>query len=295
MKLTPENLTYLSHCSIAAAKLAGEVVAGYADKKLEVHNKVGGESLASQVVTEADLHSEAIIIKALQPTIGQYDLGVLTEENEDNGERLSKDYFWCIDPIDGTLSFIEGVPGYAISIALVSKAGEPIIGVVYDPLSKTIYSAVKGQGAFRNGKPWVLPPSSLLTENPLTLIVDRSLEAKPFYKKLLKQFESIAFKVSATDLRTMHKGGAVMNGCWVLENPPSCYFKFPKQQNGGGSSWDFAAIACLFRELGAIATDFFGQPLKLNSVESTFMNKHGVLFSTNQSLISEIRRLDIEP
>ena len=296
MKLTSENLAYLSQCAIAAAKRAGELIADYADKNVEVQTKEGGDTLASQVVTEVDLRSEAVIVEALQPTIEQFELGLLTEESVDDGARLVQDYFWCIDPIDGTLSFIEGVPGYAVSIALVSKTGEPKIGVIYDPLSKMLYSAVKGQGALRNGEPWTissLSPSSSLVGKPLTLLIDRSLEVQSFYPRLLEQFESIAQKISATGVKTLHKGGAVMNGCWVLENPPACYFKFPKPQDGGGSLWDFAAITCLFHELGVIATDFHGQPLELNNAESTFMNKRGVLFTTNQSLVEDIQGLDL--
>ena len=53
----------------------------------------------------------------------KYDFGILTEETPDNGSRLVKDYFWCVDPLDGTLPFTEGTPGYSVSIALVSKSG----------------------------------------------------------------------------------------------------------------------------------------------------------------------------
>jgi len=292
MKLTSENIDYLSHCAITAAELAGEMIAGYADKDFEVLTKEGGDSPASQVVTEVDLRSEKIIAKVLQPTLEEFELGLLTEESIDNRGRLIKDYFWCIDPIDGTLSFIEGVPGYAVSIALVSKSGEPLIGVVYDPLHKILYSAVKEQGALRNGQPWTLDPAISICGNPLTLAIDRSMESQSNYSNLLQQFELIARKNGANGLNFLRKGGAVMNGCWVLENPPGCYIKFPKHKDGGGSLWDFAAITCLFHELGAIATDFHGQALELNRAESTFMNHRGVLFITNQSFVADIQSLD---
>jgi fructose-1,6-bisphosphatase/inositol monophosphatase family enzyme len=160
--------------------------------------------------------------------------------------------------------------------------------VVYDPLSKVLYSAIKGQGALRNGEAWALPSNASLTGKPLTLVCDRGLQELPVYPRLLEQFETIAKRMGAVGLRRLHKGGAVMNGCWVLENPPACYFKFPKPQKGGGSLWDFAAIACLFHEMGAMATDFHGQPLDLNRADSTFMNHRGVIFTTDQALLSEI-------
>ncbi len=293
MHLSPNDLQYLSECAINAAKNAGELIAAYADKKVEVRIKEGGDNLASQVVTEADLRSEAMIVEALQPGCEKFELGLLTEERGDDGSRFNKDYFWCVDPIDGTLSFIEGVPGYAVSIALLSRAGEALLGVICDPLTKTLYSAVKGQGAMRNGEPWSLPAASSLAGRPLTLVCDRSLEEQPYYHQLLERFEAIAERTGASGLRTLHKGGAVMNGCWVLENPPGCYFKFPKPQKGGGSVWDFAAIACLFHEMGAVATDFYGQPLDLNRADSTFMNRNGVLFTTDQALVAEIEGLQV--
>ena len=294
MKLTSDNLAYLSLCAVTAAKQAGELIAGYADKNVEVLTKEGGDTLASQVVTEADLRSEEIIVEVLQPAIKKFDLGLLTEERADDASRLDKDYFWCIDPIDGTLSFIEGAPGYAVSIALVSKTGVAQIGVVFDPLSTTLNSAIKGQGALRNGEPWTLSSSSALVGKPLTLVIDRSLEAQPFYPGLLEQFESIARKMKATGLETLHKGGAVMNGCRVLENPPGCYFKFTNPQAGGGSLLDFAAITCLFDELGAIATHFDGEHLQLKKTESTFINKHNELNTTHPSLLAEIQGLDLK-
>lgn len=293
MKLTAENLNNLAQQAINAAEQAGDLIAGYADKNVEVQTKQGFDNLAGQVVTEVDLKSEKIIVEALQPTCKQFDLGLLTEERGDDGSRLQKDYFWCIDPIDGTLSFIEGVPGYSVSIALVSKTGEPLIGVVFDPLSKTLYSAVKGQGALRNGDSWSLSSATSFSGKPLTVVVDRSSETKPYYPSLLGQFKNIADRAGASGLKTRHKGGAVLSGCWVLENPPGFYFKFPKSRQGGGSLWDFAAIACLFHEMGAIATDFHGQPLQLNNPETTFMNQHGVLFCTDEALVEQIQGLTV--
>jgi fructose-1,6-bisphosphatase/inositol monophosphatase family enzyme len=188
------------------------------------------------------------------------------------------------------LSFIEHVPGYAVSIALVSRSGDPCIGVVYDPVTQTLYSAVRGKGALRNGEHWTLPPSSALESRPLTLICDRSLVEQPDYQQMLDRLESVAGKLGLSGLQTLHKGGAVMNGCWVLENRPACYFKFPKPQKGGGCLWDFAAITCLFQEMGAIATDYEGNMLELNRSDSTFMNHRGVMFATDPAIVVELRK-----
>lgn len=289
MKLSADDLLYLSDCAISATIEAGHLIASRAAGPQAVQHKEGGESLASQVLTEVDLLSEATIVKQLQPTCEQYGFALLTEETTDDKARLDSDYFWCVDPLDGTLSFIESVPGYAVSIALVSRSGIPLIGVVYDPLSQTLYSAVKGQGVLRNGEAWSLSSDSFLGGKPLTLVCDRSLVERSDYPQVIQHFEIIASKLGLQGVQTLHNGGAVMNACWVLENQPACYFKFPKPEEGGGSLWDVAATACLFHEMGAFASDYYGQPLELNRPESTFMNHRGVLFVTERGMANEIR------
>ncbi|OOZ38235.1 hypothetical protein BOW53_16175 [Solemya pervernicosa gill symbiont] len=286
MQLSADDLSYLSQCAIRAATEAGALIASRSTESVAVEHKAGGDTLASQVVTEVDLLSDAAIIKMLKPTCDRYQLAMLTEESIDDSARLKQDHFWCVDPLDGTLSFIESLPGYAVSIALVSRAGEPLIGVVYDPVTATLYSAVKGQGVERNGEPWCHVPSG---DTPLlTLISDRTLESRSDFPQLLQRIETMATQLGFSGVTTLHNGGAVMSACWGLEHGPGCYFKLPKTEPGGGSLWDFAATAALFNEMGAVASDFYGQPLELNRAESTFMNHRGVIFATEQRVATEL-------
>lgn len=296
MHLSADNLAYLAEIAGSAAEKAGALIADAAQQPVQVDTKPVGDSLASQVVTEVDRQSEQLILETLQPTLADFDLGLLSEECGDDGSRLQKDYFWCIDPIDGTLSFIDGEPGYAVSIGLLSKNAEALIGVVFDPSSQTLYSAVRGQGLSLNHQPWqplqdMASDMNAPAEKPLTLVIDRSLKQGTYYQRLLEQCEAIAAEIQADGLQVLSNGGAVINGCRVLEQAPACYFKLPKPQDGGGSLWDFAAITCLFAEAGGVATDFYGQPLKLNNPDTTFMNADGVLFATDEKLAEQISRL----
>lgn len=285
MKLNSQDLQVLSQAASNAAQKAGQLISNYTTKKLTVKNKTGGDSLASQVVTEVDLMAQEMILESLAEVTQNYDLGTLGEESPDNHERFEKDYFWCIDPMDGTLAFIKQQHGYAVSIGLVSKAGEPVIGVIYDPMTQTMYQAVKGQGAFRNGQKWTV---AIPTDAPLHLISDTSFQDHALFETSLEALETISKKLGYHGFQTRFQGGAALNACWVLEQAPACYFKYAKEEAGGGSLWDYAASACIYQEAQAWVSDMHGQPLDLNRADSTFMNHRGILYATDEKLAQEL-------
>jgi fructose-1,6-bisphosphatase/inositol monophosphatase family enzyme len=272
MKLTDANLQQLCETAIEAARIAGKHISETRPK--DIRQDKEGDNLASQMLTEVDGQSQEMILQTLQPTFGEFDIALLTEESPDDGSRLEKDYFWCIDPIDGTLPYIEGVPGYAVSIALVSREGLPHIGVIYDPIEHTLYHAVRGQGAFRNSRPWEIGDLG----SRLGIFTDRSV-AELSYCEVIKNESGATVKA---------QGGAVMNAMWCLENPPACYFKFPKDERGGGCFWDYAASACIYHELGAVCTDMRGQAMQLNNPDSIYMNRSGILYATDAATAKQI-------
>ena len=224
-QLSDNDLVLLSNCAVYAANQAGKIIAGYTKNKLSVQKKEGGESLASQVVTEVDHLCQEIILKTLIPTCRQFDIALLTEESDDDKMRLKKDFFWSIDPLDGTLPFIESTSGYAVSIALVSHSGTPLIGVIYNPVEKILYHSIKGSGVFRNKRPWVLSPPSFPEKQLFTIISDRSFVQQSNYTHIMEKLTTIATESGFAGIKTIQHGGAAMNACWVLENSPSCYFK----------------------------------------------------------------------
>ncbi len=284
MKLSNNDIQELCDLAISAANQAGAIISAYTNKELTVKSKIGGDSLASQVVTEVDQLSQDKVIEVLTPGIEKFDLGLLAEETEDDKSRLVKDYFWCIDPLDGTLPFIKSRAGYSVSIALVSKTGESIIGVIYDPLKNTLYHAFKNGGAFVNHHP--LEKNEI--SDVFTFINDESFKEHPQYNMTIEVMEKIASNLGYNKFRTIFLGGAAMNTMWVLEKNPACYFKIPRKTNGGGSLWDYAASACILDEAGAIASDMKGNVLDLNREESTHLNHQGVLYTNNQVLSDKI-------
>jgi fructose-1,6-bisphosphatase/inositol monophosphatase family enzyme len=281
------DLQSLAETAVAAARSAGRIISESSNQEIEVEHKDGGYTYASQVVTEVDRKAQDTILEILNPSCDEHDFALLTEESEDDHSRFEKEYFWCIDPLDGTLPFTRKETGYSVSIALVAKDGSPQIGVVYDPVYDILWQATKGYGVKKNNKAWQMKK----LKDELTFTYDRSFEKHSQRERVLDELESYA---RAKGLRKVHAtqyGGAVINACHALECAPGCHFKFAKPEQGGGSIWDYAATACLFEEAGAVVGDVYGDPLDLNRSDSTFMNHRGAIYATDQFLASKIKKI----
>ncbi len=102
----------------------------------------------SDFVTNSDLKTEKIIIEELKKARPNY--SIISEENGIEVNK-DKDNTWIIDPIDGTINFLHGIPHFAISIALRSK-DEIISGLIFDPIKNEMFFAEKNNGAFFNNQ-----------------------------------------------------------------------------------------------------------------------------------------------
>jgi fructose-1,6-bisphosphatase/inositol monophosphatase family enzyme len=265
----------LAGIAINAALSAGNIIQRYKDEDVEVEKKNAGSSRFSEVVTAVDKQCEAEILSQLRPSCEEYDLALLSEETEDDGSRFEKDFFWCIDPIDGTLAFINKEPGFSVSIALVANDGTPYIGVVFDPSSGVLYHAIKDRGAFKNRELWDVKRA----DDQLTYVTDRTLEETPRAGEIKELLDEYVQRFNLSGIREVSGGGAVLNAIRVLENGPACMMKFPKKETGGGCIWDYAATACIYQELNLRATNFDGGRLDLNRADGVFMNHKGVFYS----------------
>ncbi len=289
MRLKNSDLQLLHELACNTAMKAGDIISAARTRPIEVLYKQAGDTLASQVVTAIDRECDKLIRECLLPSCETYDFALLSEEEDDDQQRLYKEYFWCVDPLDGTLAFTQGKPGYAVSIALVARDATPLIGVVYDPVTQTVSSAVKGLGAFRNGGSWEL---SAPDSTQLTIPVDDGLHKRDDFSAILDALEQWVESSELIRLTQVRHAGAVMSAIWVAENPHGCYFKLPKPNTGGGSIWDFAATSCIYQELGLHVSDFKGRSLALNRKESTYMNLSGVILTSNPALVPVIQNLE---
>lgn len=288
MKLDKAQLIKLGKIADTGALNAGKLITSYLNKNIEVQVKEFGSTLAGSVVTEVDLLSQEVILQSLKESIHEFDLGLLAEEDQDSQSRHIKDYFWCIDPLDGTLPFTEKRKGFSVSIGLVSKEGVPHVASIYDPVSEILYSSLRGVGSFKNGQPVKIKDSN---SKCFHLHINRSLKDSPQYDGCLSSIRDLVQKLGYEKLEISAHAGSVLHTCWIYENAPAAYFALPKKSDGGGCLWDFAASSLFINECGGVASDIYGQPIDLNRKDSLFLNHKGILVTSDQTLHTYFRQL----
>ncbi|ELR71517.1 3(2),5 -bisphosphate nucleotidase [Fulvivirga imtechensis AK7] len=281
MTLQEKDLRLLCRKATSAALAAGQYIQSRFAKYNTKTHKEGGNSLASRIVTDIDVRAQEIIFRSLHNTIQSYGLGLLAEEGADDQSRVEKSYFWCIDPMDGTLPFTEGRTGYAVSIALITNSGDPVIGVVYVPDLELCYTSIKGWGVWLNDEPFAR--ANTIANDTIHVYMDRSFQSEDYFQIITNHLNEWATHLKARI--HYHSGfGAVRNALGVMNSGAGCYFKFPKKLKGGGSIWDYAATRLFFEELGLHVSDSRGKRLHLNNPETTFMHDVGILYTTHGDL-----------
>jgi len=270
------DLQHLTQIAIKAALAAGKIIQNALHKEVIIEKKQGGTGYASQVVTAVDVACEKVIFSYLKPTCTAFNIALLSEETEDDFSRFEKEFFWCVDPMDGTLAFINKQAGFSVAIALVAQDGTPQIGVVFDPSTNNLYYAIKNKSTYKNHEKWIVTSNN----NHLTYVTDKTLANTPSKAKIKEILQHQMKALKLQSLQEISGAGSVLNAILVAENSPAIMLKFPKKEKGGGSIWDFAATACIFQELGLQATNFTGGPLALNPKESSFMNFDGIFYGS---------------
>ncbi len=149
--MTGEKERYLE-VALTAAREASDYIQEQSKHTRQINFKG-----TTDLVTQADRGSEKIILRHIEVAFPQH--SIITEES--SGKQLDTEFIWIIDPLDGTTNFIHGYPFYAVSIALFQD-DSPLIGVVSDVFHKQIYSAVLGEGAFRDGEKISVTGTSIL-------------------------------------------------------------------------------------------------------------------------------------
>mgnify|MGYP006314106501 FL=1 len=171
-------------------------------------------------------------------------------------------YAFIVDPIDGTTNFVKDYHMSAISVALLNGK-EVVAGVVYNPYLDEAFYAIKGEGAFCNGKK--ISVSSQPIDKALVLFGSSPYD-KELFPKTIEVLSQYFYK--ALDIRRC--GSAALDLCSVASGRAELYFELQV------SPWDFAAGKLLVEEAGGVVTTLDGEPLSFEG-KTSILAKNGVV------------------
>ncbi len=223
--------------AVKAAVDAGTILRDLYDKPHRIRYKG-----AIDLVTEADTASEQKIVETLRRR--HPEIEIMAEESFNGAPKTTT---WIVDPLDGTTNFAHGFPWFGVSIAYQEK-GTVEIGVIYCPLQDELFCAVRGLGAWLNGKPISVSTEDALTRSllatgfPYDVQTDPDQVIRPLRRMLLHAQGIRRAGAAALDLAYVACGR--LDGFWEIKLKP----------------WDTAAGFLLVEEAGGKVTDFKGNP-----------------------------------
>ena len=179
----------------------------------------------SDFVTNSDIKVEKIIIEELKKARPYY--SIISEEN---GIQINKDKnnTWIIDPIDGTINFLHGVPHFAISIALKTK-NEIVSGLIFDPIKNEMFFAEKENGAFFNNQRIRVSKKNKLDE--------------------------CLFAIGSGNVKNLKDISYRKSGCAALDMAYVACGRYDGYFQSNLSIWDIAAGIIITKEAGGIIND----------------------------------------
>ena len=245
------------------AKKAGDEIMKIYQQDFEVDYKKDNSPL-----TKADIKSNEIITESLKDLYPE--IPILSEENKEVPYNIRKnwEYFWLIDPLDGTKEFVKKNGEFTVNIALIHK-NTPVLGIIYVPVLEILYYAKKEKGAFKkekNKKPQRLPIYKHANNNTLKVIVSKShynQETKDFVNNLKNQY-----KKTIEFIRI----GSSLKLCLIAEGKADIYPRLAPTME-----WDIAAGQAIVEQAGGEVVEFKTKtPLKYNKqnlLNSYFVTK----------------------
>ena len=245
---SPQINIILRACNKASRSLIrdfGEI------ENLQVSSKGPGD-----FVTSSDKRTEKTIIDELQKAHSDY--GIVTEESGIINKSNTKNR-WIIDPIDGTMNFLNGIPHFAISIGY-EEEGEIKCGVIFDPIKNDMFCAEKGNGAYLNN-------SRIRVSNKKKLEDALLVTGGPKYSSKIKEEILLEFtNVSKNIFSPIRKfGSAALDMAYVACGRFDGYWQ--KELN----YWDIAAGIIILKEAGGFVNFFDNDdqaPIKKNILAS---------------------------
>ncbi|KAB8228214.1 hypothetical protein BDV23DRAFT_128379 [Aspergillus alliaceus] len=244
------NLIHIHDSLIEIAYKAGKIIMG----ALPTADGTGSKKNSADLVTEYDRAVEEMISASLKEKYPDYQFH--GEETYDPARPLTAAPTFVIDPIDGTINFVHGFPHACISLGFAIDR-IPVVGIVYNPFDNTLYSAIRGQGAFLNRNVQLplkgadLEPLQGLQDSLIAVEWGSDRKGKNWETKV-RTFEKLgqAKEDGGAMVRSMRSmGSAALNLCAVAAGTLDLYWE------GGCWAWDVCAGWVILTEAGGIMVD----------------------------------------
>lgn len=248
------DLNYIKNVATGAAFRSAEILNRFFGKLTDIGKKKSPDDL----VTEADIASEKQIIETIRSKFPDHD--ILAEESGWHQTGKSP-YRWIIDPLDGTTNYAYQIPIFSISIGFAID-NEMMVGLVLNPVSGELFTAIRGQGAFLNGTP--ISVSGRKDIGEALLVTGFPYDVDQILRNAMRRFE--ACLTAARGVRRL--GSAALDLCFV-----ACG-RFDGFWEEHLKPWDTAAGIVIAAEAGAVITDFSGHPFTVDKKEILAANGH---------------------
>lgn len=239
MSLSREERERARDVALAAAEAAGGILMGFLEN-LDP-SRIGTKSAARDLVTEADLESERCLVELLRAALP----GHAIESEEAVRDADSERPRWFLDPLDGTVNFVHGLPCFAVSMGLFAD-GEPQVAVVHAPRLAETFHAVRGGGAFLGEQRLAVSRARTLGE--ALLATGFPYRRQELAHNNLENFARLFLEVR--DLRRM--GSAALDLAYVAAGRFDAFWELHLAPH------DVAAGALLVREAGGLVSDLDG-------------------------------------
>ena len=209
------------------------------------------------LVTIADKTTEKLIYDFLHEKFPED--SIMAEEG--NFFEGASDYTWVVDPLDGTTSFAHNFPFFAVSIGLINKEKQPVLGVVYNPFFNEYFSASLGSGAFLNNN--LIKVSNVKNIAQSLIGTGFPYNRREIMNTIMKRLQNVLYNVH--DVR--RTGSAALDIVYVAAGRLDGYYE------QGLQPWDVAGGLCILREAGGHSSSYSGDPINIFCPETVVSNR----------------------
>jgi myo-inositol-1(or 4)-monophosphatase len=258
-------MSYLE-TAMEIAREAGALLAHFFEKRVAFELK--GEF---DLVTEADRTSEKLVVEKLRSYFPSH--AIIAEEG--GGVPGSSEYRWYVDPLDGTTNFAHNFPMFNVTLAL-ERTGEPVCGLIYDPVRQEMFAAERGGGAYLNNRRIRVTRTARLAD---------SLSSTGFPSRKRSHNVNIHFyyQLAMASHGVRRTGSAAIDLAYVACGRLDFFWEF------GLKPWDQAAGTLLVEEAGGKVTDMRGNPHSVTASEHLLAD-NGLLHEEVAAMFAKIFR-----